>query len=69
MPFKNLERDASELVAVAAIYDKVFIMCRRGLDSKDLTDKLIKGNLQNCVNVEGGISEWSKKVDPTIPYY
>lgn len=57
---------------MAASHEKVFVMCRRGLDSKELTNKLINNEelaLQNIVNVEGGISDWSKKIDSTIPYY
>ena len=76
MPFKQAASDSSQIAELAATHDKVFIMCRRGVDSKDLTDKLLKGNeeknvaaLQNVVNVEGGISAWSKKIDSAIPYY
>ena len=76
VPFKAAERDSSQIVELAASHDKVFIMCRRGVDSKDLTDKLLRGNeeknvvaLQNVINVEGGISAWSKQIDSAIPYY
>ena len=54
---------------MAASHDKVYIMCRRGVDSKDLTDKLLQAGLNNVVNVEGGISAWSKQIDASIPYY
>ena len=71
VPFKSVLRDRSEMVTLAASHDRIFLMCRRGIDSKDLTDQLLKGEqaLQNIVNIEGGISEWSQKIDSNIPYY
>lgn len=62
IPFKMAIKDrCDELSQLCSSHEKVFIMCRRGVDSKDLTDKLLKdANLTNCVNVEGGISAWSK---------
>lgn len=71
IPFKKAVRDSAIIGEVAAKHEKVYIMCRRGVDSKDLTDKLIKGDdaLSNVVNVEGGISGWSKSIDSSIPYY
>ena len=45
-------------------------MCRRGNDSKLATQFLVeKCGLENCVNVEGGITAYAKEVDKTLPIY
>jgi len=50
--------------------DKVFVMCRRGNASKEAVEFLVKEcDLKNVVNVEGGITEYVKKVDKTMPIY
>lgn len=41
IPFKTAMKERGELARLASSHEKVFIMCRRGIDSKDLTDKLI----------------------------
>lgn len=54
LPFKATLRDPSEIRSLAEQHDKVYIMCRRGIDSKDLTDKLLKNSeaqISNVVNV------------------
>ena len=70
-------KDHARLFDLAKSHQKVFIMCRRGVDSKDLTDHLLNAIASaeasdipcNFVNVEGGICEWSRKIDASIPYY
>jgi rhodanese-related sulfurtransferase len=45
-------------------------MCRRGNASKEATEFLItQCQLKNIVNVQGGITEYATKVDPSLPIY
>ena len=45
-------------------------MCRRGNASKEATEFLLKEcDIHNIQNVEGGITEYIKKVDPSLPLY
>ena len=77
IPIKKAKRDPSQIYDLAAEHETVYIMCRRGIDSKDLTDHLLQAAETGptasargmIVNVEGGISQWSKKIDNTVPYY
>jgi len=75
VPFKKAYKDQGKIHELARSHDKVYIMCRRGVDSKDLTDHLLNldgenGDIpKNFINIEGGICDWSKKIDATIPYY
>ena len=72
LPFKAALRDPSEIRQLAEQHDKVYIMCRRGIDSKDLTDKLLRNSeapIPNVVNVQEGIEGWSLKIDTSMPHY
>ena len=55
---------------MAKTKEKVFIMCRRGNASKEATEFLLnKTEARNVVNVQGGISEYIKKIDNSLPLY
>jgi len=46
------------------------VLCRRGNASKEAVEFLVKEcDLKNVVNVEGGLTEYVKKVDKTMPIY
>jgi len=52
----------------------VFIMCRRGNDSKiatkELMEKVEAGELScEVINVEGGIEKFIEIIDPSLPMY
>jgi rhodanese-related sulfurtransferase len=63
-------KDPTETLRVIEGKEKVFVMCRRGNASKEATDFLLnKCNITNVVNVQGGITEYITKVDPSLPLY
>jgi rhodanese-related sulfurtransferase len=50
--------------------ENIYIMCRRGNASKEATEFLMnKLSLTNVINVQGGITEYVNKVDPSLPIY
>ena len=50
--------------------EKIYVMCRRGNASKEATEFLMnKLSLTNVINVQGGITEYVNKVDPSLPIY
>ena len=63
-------KDPSKIKEIAEQNDKVFIMCRRGNASKEATEFLLQNfDMKNAINVQGGITEYIKKVDGTLPLY
>ena len=70
IPWKAMEKDPEQAKSICSDKEKVFIMCRRGNDSKLATEFLINEcGVKNCINVEGGIEAYSKQVDKTLPTY
>lgn len=49
--------------------DKVFVMCRRGNDSKVATQTLIDCKVSHPINIEGGIDAIRSDLDPSLPIY
>ena len=45
------------------------IMCRTGVRSSQICEFLIKQNFESISNLTGGINEWAKKIDSSIPIY
>uniref|UniRef100_A0A6B2LAQ4 Rhodanese domain-containing protein n=1 Tax=Arcella intermedia TaxID=1963864 RepID=A0A6B2LAQ4_9EUKA len=46
----------------------VYVICRRGIDSQRAVNILTSFGI-NSINISGGVTEWSKAVDPTFPLY
>ena len=45
-------------------------MCRRGNASKEAVEFLVNNcDIKNVLNVEGGMTEYVAKVDPSLPIY
>ena len=67
IPFRRIEREDDARKQIEELCNQkkiVFIMCRRGNDSREATRILIdQCNLKNVVNVEQGINGYSKKID------
>lgn len=47
----------------------LFVLCRRGIDSRFATHLLLKLGFQNARDVTGGLDAWRRDVDPTFPIY
>jgi rhodanese-related sulfurtransferase len=63
-------KDPTETLKIIDGKEKVFIMCRRGNASKEASDFLLNQcKVTNIVNVQGGITEYITKVDPSLPLY
>ena len=58
------------LIVECTLFFSVIVVCRRGNDSQ-LAVRLLKSNtaLSNVVDIIGGLAQWSKSVDPTLPLY
>ena len=45
------------------------IMCRTGVRSSQICEFLSNQNFLSVSNLTGGINEWAKKVDSSLPVY
>jgi len=48
----------------------VYMLCRKGNDSKEASEYVIKElGEKNVVNVQGGIDKYAQVIDPDLPTY
>jgi rhodanese-related sulfurtransferase len=82
--FASLKTLLDKLGSTAGMHSpvKVFVLCRRGIDSVTATQLLLRAAQEGCLgdgpggllgaglrNVEGGLTAWSADVDPTMVMY
>jgi len=48
---------------------RVVALCHHGMRSLQATRWLRGQDLENVVNLQGGIDAWSRQIDPTVPIY
>ena len=49
--------------------NKYVIMCRTGVRSSQICEFLSNQNFRSVANLSGGINEWAKKIDSSLPVY
>lgn len=47
----------------------MYCVCRRGIDSRSAVALLTKAGFQTVKDIKGGLTKWSKVVDPEFPTY
>mmetsp|Transcript_11587 Transcript_11587/g.34496 ORF Transcript_11587/g.34496 Transcript_11587/m.34496 type:complete len:310 (+) Transcript_11587:672-1601(+) len=47
----------------------IYVICRRGHDSRIATNELLKLGFANVYNVAGGLDSWRRIIDPLFPAY
>ena len=65
IPMNDLPKRLDELNAET---DYV-IMCRTGVRSAQICEFLANQNFRSVANLTGGINEWAKKIDSSLPVY
>ena len=48
---------------------KLLIMCRTGGRSTQVANFLVQNGFERVYNLQGGITAWSREIDPSIPTY
>lgn len=48
---------------------KLLIMCRTGGRSTQVANFLLQNGFEQVYNLQGGITAWSREIDPSIPTY
>lgn len=61
--------DLSEKVSSLDKDQEYVVFCRSGATSKDATALLLKEGFENVKSLKGGINEWAKKIDSSLPQY
>ncbi len=61
---------SQRITEIDAYKDKdVVVMCRTGSRSAQAARILVREGFQNVYNLSGGITGWSRDVDPSMPTY
>lgn len=65
IPFNQLKDNYEDLEK-----DQEYILfCRSGATSKDACAILKEAGFKNPKSLKGGINNWAKKIDPSLPQY
>ena len=59
----------SRVQEVAKQGDTVLVMCRSGGRSQKIADYLVAQGFDRVSNLQGGITAWSRDIDPSVPEY
>ena len=51
------------------IKDPIYFICRRGIASVSATNLLLENGFRDVWNIDGGLTEWKKKIDENFPFY
>lgn len=65
IPFSELKNRAGNLNRE----EEYVIYCRSGATSKDAYTILSEAGFKNIKSLKGGINDWAKKIDPSLPQY
>ncbi|PRP83480.1 adenylyltransferase and sulfurtransferase [Planoprotostelium fungivorum] len=66
----DMKRDPAIITDMISDKDKkVFCLCRRGNDSQSAVKFMKELGYTNVFNISGGLSSWSKDIDPNFPVY
>ena len=65
IPYDELQSRMDELDRK----EEIVVMCRSGSTSEKAAKFLEKKGFEDVKNLKGGINEWAKKIDPTLPVY
>lgn len=49
--------------------DEVVVMCRTGNRSATAQKMLLKHGFKNVKNLKGGINQWAREIDDSLPVY
>ena len=67
IPLDQLSERMDEL---SGYEDKeIVIMCRSGGRSARACEMLSRNGFQNVKNLKGGVNDWAREIDPTLPVY
>ena len=62
------EKD-EEISDIAKSHEKVYILCRRGNQSRKATKYLLEKGIENVYNVRGGLAEYINDIEDDMPMY
>jgi len=74
----NLEAYGARLVPLGQLQDvldeldpaeDVVIYCRTGHRSAIAVQQLASAGFEKALNLRGGINEWARRIDPSLPTY
>ena len=49
--------------------DEIVVICHHGIRSRQVIHYLEQREIENLVNLDGGVDAWAREVDPDMPVY
>lgn len=68
IPMQSIPAELQRLEALADERD-LLVLCHRGVRSLHVVAWLREHGIENCFSVAGGIDQWSREIDPSLPRY
>lgn len=65
IPYDDLENRLNEISEHKET--ELIVMCRSGNTSMDACKKLIEAGYKNVISLKGGMKQWAKEIDPSLP--
>ncbi|GJQ14437.1 hypothetical protein GpartN1_g6228.t1 [Galdieria partita] len=69
IPLEELDSKCEEIQKQVNSGKSIFVICRRGNASQRAVSLLESWGINNVYDIIGGIEEWRKHCDPSLPYY
>jgi len=73
LPFMDMQREHERVVAgefTGIPRDRpILVSCRSGVRSAAAAEALVAAGYGDVSNLEGGILDWARQIDPTMPTY
>jgi rhodanese-related sulfurtransferase len=66
MPMNTIPQNLQQLDSGDA---PLIVFCHHGVRSLTVVDWLRRQGVENCQSMRGGVDQWSREIDPTVPRY
>ena len=66
IPMRSIPQHLNELDSDGP---PLVVFCHHGVRSLSVVDWLRRQGVENCQSMSGGIDEWSRAIDPSVPRY
>ena len=66
IPMQTVPQHLAELDSQES---RLVVFCHHGVRSLSVVDWLRRQGVANCQSMSGGIDQWSREIDPSVPRY
>jgi rhodanese-related sulfurtransferase len=67
----SMQTIPAELQRLEGLADEadLLLVCHHGVRSLQVAEWLRRQGIENCFSLAGGIDQWSREIDPSVPRY